>query len=69
MEENSGYLEKYCGLDAKGQDGGMVLVPPHRDPLSITVEEIKIFLEILKLVDHVNQPGRDGLDCLILAEF
>jgi hypothetical protein len=47
----------------------MVLVPPHRDPLSIPVEEIKIFLEILKLVDHVNQPGRDGLDCLILAEF
>jgi hypothetical protein len=45
------------------------VVSLHRDPLSIPLEEIKKKIEILKLVDHVNQQGRNGPDCPILAEF
>jgi hypothetical protein len=37
--------------------------------LSIPCEKFKKKLKILKLVDHVNQPGRNGPDCPILAEF
>jgi len=47
----------------------MVLVPPQRDPLSIPVEEINIFLETFQLIGHVNLPGRGGLDCPISAQF
>ncbi len=69
LEENSAARENYCSHDAKGHDRGKVLVPLFRDPLSIPLEEINFFFEILKLVDQVNQLGRNSHDCPILAEF